>query len=203
MRLLSAYIRFAVFPALFSLLSCASSPPGGGIGKDICVLEGEVTVTGVHPFDRRIALADSSGHLWTLKSQRLEGELVNLAGLMIRVKGIASRESVPGPSVFVESYKLLPVSGMVPVTGTIVISREHLLLITDDASECYVLGGPLKGPLIHFEGFKVWVCGESESEEGTDDKGVYILNVKGYGVLGPAYTPIQPVSSDTLRGLDN
>jgi hypothetical protein len=162
------------------------------------ILEGEVAVIGVDPFERRVMLADTSGGFWTLGGPRLLGELMNLAGHYVRVHGTLVRQPGSGVQMQVDRYELLPVDGRLPLVGTVIIEGGRPVLIVEGTGEWYVLGGPLDHALRNFEGLKLWILGDEEPEGeaggGAADKR---LNVVNYGILGPA----SDVTSATSRGI--
>ncbi len=182
MRLLSVLIKYGILVVLLLQLSCGPSIRGVRPGR-LRTLKGDVTIAGDHPFDRQILLANGKGNFWTLRSRELEGELMNLAGLQVKVWGYYVGESSAEPEMVVEHYELLPIDGRKPIIGNIYFSGDRPILIAPATGEQYVLVGPLGDALKSFAGYKVWICGDREGGAG---KGRFQLDVKGYGVLGPA-----------------
>lgn len=201
MRLSSALTKWTIIPVLLFIISCASAPPDAEV-ESTYSFEGEIAIIGGHPFDRRIVLADSAGKFWNLSNPQLLGELINLAGHRVRVTGSFENASDGGMRLFVDRYELLPVDGKVPVIGILALEGQDLVLIDRDTHERFVLTGPLREALSHFQGFKVWVYGDKEPR--VEDVGkVLDLYVEGYGILGPLNESTHYVPSDTLQDFHN
>lgn len=182
MRLSSASVRFFCLLLLILSVSCAKSPPVKTVEEPL-VLEGEVTVAGSHPFDKRIILVDENGVFWMLQCGRFEVEIMNLTGNRIKVSGSPPAESLPDPVLIVENYEMLPVEGMNPVTGTLTLEGDMLFLEHSTTGARVVIEGKLRDALKLFDGMKIWIIGVESPGEG---KGEASVEVTGYGILAPA-----------------
>lgn len=147
------------------------------------VLEGEVTVAGSHPFDKRIILVDGNGVFWMLQCGRFEVEIMNLAGHQIKVGGSPPAEALPDPVLIVDSYEMLPVDGMNPVTGILTIESDMLILEHSKTGARFAIEGRLREALSQFDGMKIWVVGVEHAGTG---EGEATIDVTGYGILAPA-----------------
>jgi hypothetical protein len=182
MRLSSAPVRFSSLLLLLLFVSCAKSPPADTV-DELLVLEGEVTVAGSHPFDKRIVLVDEVGVFWMLQCGKHEAEIMNLSGHRIRVSGSPPAETLPDPVLIVDSYEMLPVGGMKPVTGILVLKGDALILEQGATGTRFTIAGGLREALKQFVGMKIWVVGV---ERPGGEEGGIAINVTGYGILAPA-----------------
>ena len=182
MRLLSASVRFSCLLFLILSASCAKSPPVETVEEPL-VLEGEVTVAGSHPFDKRIILVDENGVFWMLRCGRFEVEIMNLAGHQIKVSGSPPTEALPDPVLLVDSYEMLPVEGMNPITGILMQEGDMLILEQSATGVRFAIEGRLREALNQFDGMKIWVIGVEHQGAG---EGEVSIDVTGYGILAPA-----------------
>ncbi len=196
MRLLYGFSRYLCFTALTMLLSCAAAPPIQ-TAPDALVLDGEVAITHDAPIDGRIQLVTEYGESWLLESLPFEGELLKLGGHRIRVWGKVSDEATSPAALIVDRYEMLPVDGMPPVIGAIGIDGSRLIFTAHATGDRYELAGPLRGALRNFPGCRAWVWGVTVNDGGA--AGGKVIEVRGYGILGPASGATVPVSADTLR----
>lgn len=189
MRLSSVLIRLILAFTTIGFVSCASSPPGRG-PEQVNVLEGELMVLTNLPRASRVILSDRLGTFWVLKSSDWEGELVNLSGHRIRVRGEFIGAKPSGPEFRVDSYDMLPIGGMLPVRGSVEVMGGSVLLRTGDGGETYSLAGPLVTALKNFVSYRVWVVGDKViPADAPGQQAIAILRVKGYGVIGAMRPP--------------
>ena len=182
MRLSSASVRFSSLLLLLLSISCAKSPPVETVEEPL-VLEGEVTVAGSHPFDKRIIKVDENGIFLILRCGRFEVEIMNLAGHRIKLSGSPPTETLPDPVLIVESYEMLPLEGMDPVIGILTLEGDMLILEHSTTGARFAIEGRLQEALKQFDGMKIWVVGVEHA--GAGESGVSI-DVTGYGILAPA-----------------
>jgi len=182
MRLSSAPVRFSSLLLLLLLTSCAKSPPADTV-DELLVLEGEVTVAGSHPFDKRIVLVDEVGVFWMLQCGKFEAEIMNLSGHRIRVSGLPPVETLPDPVLIVDRYEMLPVDGMKPVTGILILKGDALILEKAATGARFTITGRLREALKQFAGMKIWIVGMERQGGG---EGGIVIDVTGYGILAPA-----------------
>ncbi len=197
MRSLCASSNGIVFIAMCLMLSCASVPPRrDSSGLDF--IDGVVNVTGDHILDRRILLTEPDGTGWLLTGSDFESDLIGLDGLAARVWGTMEKGDEPGGTLRVERYELLPVGGITPVIGVLHVDGDDLILVAGRTGERIELGGALAGVLFHFDGVRVWVWGKMESESNGESV-LKVLEVRGYGILGPSLLQPAVAPSGTLR----
>jgi hypothetical protein len=201
MRLLSGCSRYLCVAVILLLVSCAAAPPHE-TEPNTHVLDGEVVIAGTATIDRRIQLASGDGTAWLLECPPLAGELWNLDGHRIRVWGTAKRRG-SGPAILlVDRYEMLPVDGMSPIIGVVIADGEQVIFTARKTGDRFDLVGSLSEALKHFSGCTVWVWGVIAGDDAAGDGGA-ILEVRGYGILGPADVPTGSVPSDTLRNSGN
>lgn len=182
MRLSSASVRFSSLLLFLLSASCAKSPPVETVEEPL-VLEGEVTVAGSHPFDKRIILVDENGIFWMLRCGRFEVEIMNLAGHRIKLSGSPPTETLPDPVLIVDSYEMLPVEGMDPIIGILTLEGDMLILERSTTGVRFAIEGRLREALKQFNGMKIWIIGAEHSGAG---EGEISVDVTGYGILAPA-----------------
>jgi len=223
MLLSSASIRAALVISLFSTFSsCASAPPDPGMPRPGAVA-GTIRVSGGHPYERQLVLAGENGLYWLLHASALEGELLRLDGQPVRVHGMLGGNSSGPRELSVEWYELLAPHGRIAAVGTLGTHQGSLVLRYDPgrgetASIEVLIEGPLREPLGHFIGYRVWISGEqviSTEGDGSDFEtagadgrtagppgsvaGSERLRVvvREYGVLGPPTSPLRDVPHST------
>ena len=208
MLLSSASIRTVlVISLLLTLSSCAAAPPDYGTPLPGTVA-GTIQVSGSHPYERQLVLAGEDGLYWFLRSRALEAELLLLG----------SSSSGP-PELSVEYYELLALPGSIAVVGTLGSYQGTLVLRCDTgvgeaASIDVFIDGPLREPLEHFIGYRIWISGEqvvAAMVDGSDyetigadggfaDSSASVIGseqlqviVSEYGVLGPPMSSLRDV----------
>ncbi|HUV36251.1 MAG TPA: hypothetical protein VMX58_04845 [Patescibacteria group bacterium] len=196
MRSLCEFSRYLCLAALLPLLSCAAAPKHE-TAPGMRMLDGDVTITGGGPIDGKIQLTTDNGESWFLESLPLEGELLGLDGHRIRVWGGVEHVVTASAVLRVDRYEMLPVDGMSPIIGAIGIDGSRVVFSAQKTGERYGLVGPLRGALCNFPGCKAWVWGVTVDDD--DPGGEKIIEVKGYGILGPARDATGSVPQDTLR----
>lgn len=196
MRSLYGFSRYLCIAALPVLLSCAAAPPSQ-TAPDALVLDGEVVITREAPIEGRIRLVTGDGESWLLGSLPFEGELLKLGGHRIRVWGSFAGAAAAPTALIVDRYEMLPVDGMSPVIGTIGIDGSRLIFSAHATGERYELTGQLRGAIRNFPGCRAWVWGVMVNGGGTD--GGNIIEVRGYGILGPGGGATVSGPADTLR----
>lgn len=197
MRSASVFARLVLCPALFSLLSCASSKPdspAAAIQEPSVTLEGDIALVGPGALEYKIVLADEGGSFCELRNTAFEDELRSLAGHRVRVTGHLEGRSAEGPGFFVEGYELAPENGRTPVVGVLESRGGELVLRGTPSGSEYRLVGGLARALLPFAGYKVWVSGSPASSAGQEGQ-TAALTVESYGVLVPA----APEESRSLR----
>jgi len=223
MLLSSASIRAAlVFYLLTALSSCASAPPDFGTPLP-GVVAGTIRISGNHPYERQLVLAGEDGLYWLLRAPALEAELLQLDGQAVRVHGIISGSSSGPRELSVERYELLAPPGRIAAVGTLG-ERQGLLVLRCDPDEGEAasfevfIEGPLREPLGHFVGYRVWISGErtvagagdaSDFDAAGVDRGAaepaasaggserLQVVVREYGVLGPPTSLLRDVPHPT------
>ena len=164
--------------AVLCLAACAGAPPAARPAPE--TVEGILSVDGDRPFERRIVLDAHGGGRRALVATDLEAELLRLDGLGVRVVGRAV--TAAGAHAFaVEDYELLPIEGIPPSVGVVVVEGDRVLVQSAAAGEELLLAGALAGALRAHAGMKVWVWGTFAEP----DAGRRALSVRAYGVLGP------------------
>ncbi len=187
----AAFARRALAVALLPLVFCTLCAPPPKISpapEPSVTLEGEVALAGENPLDRAIVLADAGGSVCALSSPRFEYELRNLAGQRVRVTGRVVGKTANGPEFLVESYELAPSGGRAPVTGTIAVRGDGLVLVESRSGIEYALAGPLADALRAFPGFKVWIDGPVTPFDKKRGAGGTIA-VEGYGIIAAPERP--------------
>lgn len=219
MLLSSASIRTVlVISLLLTLSSCAAAPPDYGTPLPGTVA-GTIQVSGSHPYERQLVLAGEDGLYWFLRSRALEAELLLLDGQAVRVHGILGSSSSGPPELSVEYYELLALPGSIAVVGTLGSYQGTLVLRCDTgvgeaASIDVFIDGPLREPLEHFIGYRIWISGEqvvAAMVDGSDyetigadggfaDSSASVIGseqlqviVSEYGVLGPPMSSLRDV----------
>jgi len=218
----SASIKAALAGVLLAAFwSCASTPPAREAHLPGAVA-GTIRISGTHPYERQLVLESGTGDYWLLHSPVLEAELLQLDGQTVRAHGMI-RSGRSGPrELSVEWYELLAPPGLVACVGTLGSYRDTLVLHCDIQEEAasieLLIDGPLREPLGHYVGYRVWVSGEpvnggmeggTESEstvvrEGSSDavaraampERVQVV-VREYGVLGPPTGPLRNAPHST------
>jgi hypothetical protein len=164
------------------LAACATVPPPK-TDEEAVVIEGEVSVVGSHPYDKLIVLSGREGDRWTLECGAFESEIMNLTGQRVRISGTPVVVTDTDSLMLVNSYELLPMDGVMPIIGVLELQGKALMLKELTTGEWFVIRGALQGAMTHFTGLKVWVIGSVVPESAADE---LILDVRGYGILGPA-----------------
>lgn len=223
MLLSSASIRAVLVTYLLSTFSsCASAPPYHGTPRPAAVT-GTIRVSGSHPYERQLVLAGENGLYWLLHASALEGELLRLDGQSVRVHGMLGGSS-PGPrELSVERYELLAPPGRIAAVGTLGAYQGLLVLRCDPGggktvSIEFLIEGPLREPLGHFVGYRVWISGEQVISTEEDGSGFETAGADGgtaepatsaggserlqvvvreYGVLGPSTSPLRDIPHST------
>jgi hypothetical protein len=224
MRSLSASIDAALKIVLLGMLSCASTQPLVTLPEP-AVIEGTISISGRHPYERQLILMGGSGDSWLLEGQSLEGELLELSGRPIRIYGVLRIRSSGFKAVKVDRYELIPLPGRIAAAGLLEASDGELFLRADHTGDngvgrTLVISGPLRDALGHFIGYRVWITGEramsAEGGSGTvrpgtrrgvsgeveqtsvliDVEAVEVI-VREYGVLGPAMRPLRDAPRST------
>ena len=114
MRLSSASISLWLATIImFCLVSCASNPPSFTPVEEQAELIGTVTISGEHPYERQLILADTAGVYWLIESPEYEGELLALGGQSIRALGIARTDASGYRNLRLRWYDLHPAPGRV------------------------------------------------------------------------------------------
>jgi hypothetical protein len=191
------------------LVSCASSRPSVAPSEGQAELIGTVTISGEHPYERQLVLADTTGVYWLLEAPEFEGELLELGGQRIRALGIARTESSGNRSMRLRWYDLSPLPGTVSGVGILERWGDDLVLFTqregrpEQGQRVLIIDGPLRSVLELHLGYRIWVAGESapasagddaaeamsDSEQDDADAAARIslirVVVSEYGVLGP------------------
>jgi hypothetical protein len=213
MRSLSASISpWLAIILLFCLVSCASNPPLLTPSEVQAELVGTITVSGDHPYERQLILADTSGVYWLVESPEYEGELLELGGQSIRALGIARTEASGYRSLLLRWYDLHPMPGRISGVGILERWGDDLVLVSpprgrpEEGRRVLIVEGPLHSVLDVHIGYRVWISGESvhvpgEAEENASnlavepdeiDSGgpsahISLIRVVAleYGVLGP------------------
>jgi hypothetical protein len=161
-------------------------------------LEGEIVITSGTPDDRSVQLDTEGEASWLLHSTALEGELLKLGGHRVCVWGTvggsestgdrrnaaAVRKSDGAAVLLVDRYVMLPVDGMTPMIGRLGTDDDRVVFSARGTGDRYVLAGPLSEALKLYAGCSVWVWGRTAGADGGGEAS--ILDVRGYGVLGPA-----------------
>ena len=195
MRFSSGFSNFLCLAALLVLPSCASTPRRAA-EPEHGVFDGEVEITGSGPIDRTIRLITDDDVSWTLESLSLEGELLTLGGHRIRVWGSVDDDAGIPLALAVKRYEMLPIDDMSPLIGSIGLDGATVIFSTD-SEDSYTLAGPLHDALRNFSGCRAWVWGMvADDREGG---GGAIIDVRGYGILGPASGATGFAPPDTLR----
>lgn len=189
-------IRFLCLAVLPLLLSCAAAPPER-TARDALVLDGEITIVHGAPIEESVQLTDVDGDSWVLTSLPLGGDLLRLGGHRVRVWGRVASETATVPMLVVDRYEMLPVDGMIPVIGIIAVGTSQVILSAHATGERYELTGPLRGALVNFPGCRAWVWGVPMERKETP--GGRMIEVRGYGILGPAAGATAPAPADTIR----
>jgi hypothetical protein len=219
----SAFSRAALVISLLATFgSCASAPPDPGTPRPGAVA-GMIRVSGTHPYERQLVLEGEEDYYWLLRTSALEGELLQLDGQMVRAHGMVGSGPSGSRELSVEWYELLAPPGRIAGVGTLGSQRGALILRCDSAggeavSIELLIDGPLREPLGHFIGYRVWVSGDrviagvedgSDSETGTAGTGIAEPSVQAaeserlrvvvmeYGVLGPPTIPLRDVPHST------
>jgi hypothetical protein len=164
-----------LLPAIiFSLLSvsCASGPPAITPSEVQADIVGVVTISGEHPYERQIVLADTSGVYWLVESPEYEGELLELGGQTIRALGLARTEASGYRSLLLRWYDLRPAPGRIAGVGVLERWGDDLVLFTqregrpEEGQWVLIIDGPLRSVLESHIGYRVWVSGESVHAPG-------------------------------------
>lgn len=217
MRSSSASIRAALTILLFAAFySCASAPPGTDTPRPVTIA-GTLRVSGMHPYERQVVLEGEAGDYWLLRAPALEGELLQLDGQMVRAHGRANGGTSGARELSIDWYEVLAPPGRVAGVGTLGSRGEELVLYCDRGGEEAAavelfIGGPLREPLDHFVGYRVWVNGERVDAGGGDGSGTVDAGsmetpaagserievvVIEYGVLGPPRIPLRAAPYST------
>ena len=159
----------------FSLLlvSCASGPPTIAPSEVQADLVGVVTISGEHPYERQLILADTSGVYWLVESPEYEGELLELGGQTIRALGLARTEASGYRSLLLRWYDLQPEPGRISGVGILERWGDDLVLFAqregrpEEGQRVLIIDGPLRSVLEMHIGYRAWVSGESAGALGT------------------------------------
>ncbi len=186
MRSLSASISLWLAPArvslpglalflLLCLVGCASNLPSIIPVEEQAELIGTVTISGEHPYERQLILADTSGVYWLIESSEYEGELLKLGGQSIRALGIARTEESGYRSLLLRWYDLHPEPGCISGVGMLERWNGDLVLVSphqgrsEQGQRVLIIEGPLRSVLEIHIGYRVWITGESVRAPGNDD----------------------------------
>ena len=159
---------------MFCLVSCASNPPSFTPVEEQAELIGTVTISGEHPYERQLILADTAGVYWLIESPEYEGELLALGGQSIRALGIARTDASGYRNLRLRWYDLHPAPGRISGVGTLERWGDDLVLVSphqgrpEEGQRVLIIVGPLHSVLDVHIGYRVWVTGEHVDVSGED-----------------------------------
>ena len=177
MRSSSVSINIGLALGLISLMSCASNPPSITPVEEQAELIGTVTISGEHPYERQLILADTAGVFWLMESPEYEGELLKLGGQSIRALGIARTDASGYRSLLLRWYDLHPTPGRISGVGTLERWGGDLVLVSshqgrpEEGRRVLIIEGPLHSVLDVHIGYRAWITGESAHAPGEDQTG--------------------------------
>lgn len=143
---------------------------------------GEVIVRGGGPMTRTVLIRDDYGLKTRVNDSSVCDELARLKGRRVRIRGKVKGSPRYGYSIDVESYRLVPPSGMIAVRGVVNVSQGNPCLIEKTSGSEVLFEGRLSDILIELTGYELWVWGKEE-KSGSGDK---IIRVEGYDLIAPA-----------------
>ncbi len=158
--------------AILSLAGCASSPPSIAPSEFQAELVGAVTISGEHPYERQLILADTSGVYWLVESPEYEGELLELGGQSIRALGLASTDASGYRNLLIRWYDLHPAPGRISGVGILERWGDDLVLFAqregrhEEGQRVLIIDGPLRSVLELHIGYRIWIRGESVGAPG-------------------------------------
>lgn len=177
MRSSSVSINIGLALVLISLVGCASNPPSIIPVEEQAEIIGTVTISGEHPYQRQLILADTAGVFWLMESPEYEGELLKLGGQSIRALGIARTDASGYRSLLLRWYDLHPTPGRISGVGTLERWGGDLVLVSshqgrpEEGRRVLIIEGPLHSVLDVHIGYRAWITGESAPAPGDDEAG--------------------------------
>jgi len=168
---------------LVSLADCAQAPPSSVLPGNEFTVEGRIIIDGPSPFDRRFRLEEGDGRGWIISGPRFESDLSMLEGHDVSVTGRVVRMDPSLRAIEIRGYSLLPGEGMAALHGVISVEGTTVFVNRLDDAKKFGMEGSLGEALIGFDGFRVWVWGESRPPAGGKPAR---MTIRGYAILGPA-----------------
>jgi hypothetical protein len=211
----AALLRLSL--AILSLAGCASGPPPLTPSEVQAELIGVVMISGEHPYERQLVLADTTGTYWLIQSPEFEGELLELGGQSISARGIARTEATGYRSLLLRWYDLHPAPGRISGVGTLERWGDDIVLVSpregrpEEGQRVLIIDGPLRRVLETHVGYRAWVMGDSDvqieqpQENGGSSARITLVRivVMEYGVLGPPIPSREASPRSTLPDSSN
>jgi len=168
--------------------------PSGGKGHDAApgetiYIEGKVSLRGSRPFPL-LLLEAKDGAIYMIDTSPKAEELKNLDGMAVGV----TAKVLPGikgdaPALSVSSYSLLPLpSGEKPIVGVVYATLDlgdvRAAMEADDGS-IWIIEGMFKTVFLDLKGARVWIVGDRQWANNTQEGSLRMINVTEYGVIRP------------------
>lgn len=158
--------------ALSALAGCASNAPPLVQSDSEGEVFGTLIISGEHPYERQIVLADTLGGYWLVESPQYEGELLQLDGQPIRALGTCRIEPSGQRSLTLRWYDLIPRSDQIAGVGTLERWGDDIVLFTareghlEEGQRVLIVDGPLLPAVRAYVGFRIWITGRPVGVEG-------------------------------------
>lgn len=164
--------RILLLAAAFAFAGCAHQGGAGGNPGAAApdTITGTVRQVGSVPFLMTVVQGEDTAAV----SGELEEEISRLSGARVRVMGVRSEGSYPGPTVRASAYRILAIDGEEPSVGILRRDGESVYLEPDEAGGERVELSAVPDGLRDRIGAKVWVI--------TPEDGGAVLR---YGILRP------------------